>query len=110
MNSEYVTQLYKTEQQGTTTDDRGLTRLDVTPGCAFRSPSGRSSPSTRRGVGDLLERESRPHRDAVPDSIDRRYFDLSSTLTGPVFNRIWDTPRRTYAQKFKHVVEPIFTM
>ena len=31
VNTEYVTQIYKTVQEGKTIDDRGLTRLDVNP-------------------------------------------------------------------------------
>ena len=46
----------------------------------------------------------------MPDSIHRRYFTMSSTITGPVLTRIWNTPRRAYAQKFKHVIEPTLTL
>jgi hypothetical protein len=42
----------------------------------------------------------------VPDSVDRRFFDLQARITGPVFNRIFDKPNSTYATKFKHVIEP----
>jgi hypothetical protein len=31
-------------------------------------------------------------------------------LTGPVFNRVWDTPDNGYAEKFKHTVEPFVTV
>ena len=27
-------------------------------------------------------------------------------MTGPVFNRVWDTPDNGYAEKFKHAIEP----
>ena len=33
--------------------------------------------------------------------IARRYYDLQTSVTGPVFNRIW-TPKNGYAEKFKH--------
>jgi len=42
----------------------------------------------------------------VPEGIQRRYFELSSSITGPVFTKIFNTPGSTYAQKFKHVIEP----
>jgi hypothetical protein len=42
----------------------------------------------------------------VPEPIGRQYFDLLSRITGPVFNRIWNTPGNEYAEKFKHVIEP----
>ena len=32
--------------------------------------------------------------------------DLQSTVTGPVFTRIFNTPGSGYADKFKHVIEP----
>src|SRR4029079_3397057 len=44
----------------------------------------------------------------LPDPIERHYFTISSTITGPVFQRVWNTPKRVYAQKFKHVIEPTF--
>ena len=31
-------------------------------------------------------------------------------MTGPVLNRIWNTPNNGYAQKWKHVVEPTFSI
>lgn len=42
----------------------------------------------------------------VNDNLNRRYVTLQTQLTGPVFNRIWDTPDNRYAEKFKHSVEP----
>ena len=42
----------------------------------------------------------------IPEGIHRRYFDLTSSITGPVFTKIFNTPGSTYAQKFKHVIEP----
>ena len=35
---------------------------------------------------------------------------MSTTITGPVLTRIWNTPRKSYAQKFKHVIEPVFRL
>jgi hypothetical protein len=46
----------------------------------------------------------------VDDNLNRRYFTLQSQLTGPVFNRIWDTPGNGYAEKFKHTIEPLVTI
>ena len=45
-----------------------------------------------------------------PSRIGRQYFDLQTRITGPVFNRIWNTPGNGYAEKFKHVIEPTFTI
>jgi hypothetical protein len=42
----------------------------------------------------------------VPESVGRHYFDLTSRVTGPSFNKIFNTPGGGYAEKFKHVIEP----
>jgi LPS-assembly protein len=113
VGSEYVTQIWKTELQGTTTDDRGLTRVDVNP--VVRVPftkwpflSVNSSVSWRNTYwSESLDPTAGLQ---VPESVSRRYFDLQARMTGPVFNRIFDTPHNAYAQKFKHVVEPTLTV
>jgi LPS-assembly protein len=42
----------------------------------------------------------------VDNPLNRRFFTLSSQVVGPVFTRIWDTPDNSYAEKFKHSIEP----
>jgi LPS-assembly protein len=42
----------------------------------------------------------------VDDNLNRRFYTLQTQITGPVFNRIWDTPDSGYAEKFKHTIEP----
>jgi LPS-assembly protein len=44
------------------------------------------------------------------ESLNRRYFSVQSQIVGPVFNRIWDTPQSSYAEKFKHTIEPFLTV
>ena len=46
----------------------------------------------------------------VDASINRRFFTAQAQITGPVFNRIWDTPDNGFAEKFKHSVEPYVTV
>jgi LPS-assembly protein len=46
----------------------------------------------------------------VGDNLNRQYFTVQSQVTGPVFNRIWDTPGNGYAEKFKHSIEPYVTI
>jgi LPS-assembly protein len=46
----------------------------------------------------------------VEDNLDRRYFTVLSQITGPLFNRVWDTPDNGYAEKFKHSIEPSLTV
>jgi LPS-assembly protein len=43
-------------------------------------------------------------------NLNRQFFTLQSQITGPVFNRIWDTPDNGYAEKFKHSIEPSVTV
>ena len=31
-------------------------------------------------------------------------------MTGPVFNRVWNTPDNGYAEKWKHTIEPFFNV
>jgi len=42
----------------------------------------------------------------VQEPISRNYFEMQANFIGPVFNRIFDTPRMRYAQRWKHVIEP----
>jgi LPS-assembly protein len=108
VNSEYVTQIYKTEQEGVTRDDRGLTRLDVNP--VVRIPFTKWPFLTLNSTvswRDTYWTESLNTAGVqIPDSVNRRFFDLQARITGPVFNRIFDTPNNGYATKFKHVIEP----
>ena len=114
VNSEYVTQLYKTEDQGAT-----YRRPRPDPG---RRHPGRPHPvhevavpdgelQHHRGAAPTGARASiRPTGRADPREHRAKSFDFQARLTGPVFNRIFDTPNKAYAQKFKHVVEPTFTI
>ncbi|PYR06806.1 MAG: hypothetical protein DMF99_24935 [Acidobacteria bacterium] len=43
-------------------------------------------------------------------SLNRQYFSVQSQIVGPVFNRIWDTPQSSYAEKFKHTIEPFLNV
>lgn len=46
----------------------------------------------------------------IAEPITRRFFDMQSQVTGPVFARIFNTPNNGYAERFKHVIEPNFTI
>lgn len=108
VNSEYVTQIWKTNDQGTITDDRGLTRMDVNP--VVRIPFTRwqfltvNSSVSWRGTYWTESLDSAGVQ--IPQGVGRRFFDLRARITGPVFNRIFNTPGSSYAEKYKHVIEP----
>ncbi|MBP1607449.1 MAG: lptD, partial [Acidobacteria bacterium] len=46
----------------------------------------------------------------IDDSLFRDYFDLRADVVGPVLTRIWDTPDNGYAEKYKHLIEPNFSI
>jgi LPS-assembly protein len=111
VNGEYVTILRSTTEQDIKTRDQGLTRLDVMP--TLRVPFTRwpflsiNSSVAWRGT---YWTESLENGVQVPESVGRSYFDFSARFTGPVFNRIFNTPGNGYAEKFKHVIEPTFVV
>jgi lipopolysaccharide assembly outer membrane protein LptD (OstA) len=91
-----------------TTSDSGLGRVDVMPRIRF--------PFTRWPFftvnSSLAWRYTRWNESLalsgaqVPVPIDRAYFNMSAQVTGPVFNRVWNTPGGRYAEKIKHTIEP----
>jgi LPS-assembly protein len=112
VSSEYVTLVRSSTTNDVKTQDQGLTRLDVNP--TVRIPFTRwpfltlnSSVSWRATYWTESLDENRLQ---VPEAIGRRFFDFQTRITGPVFNRIWNTPGNGYAQKFKHVVEPTLSI
>ena len=112
LNSEYVTQIYKTVVQDTTTSDRGLSRIDVNP--VVRVPFTKwpflSVNSTVSWRDTYWTESLDPAGIQVPDGLNRKFFDLQARVTGPTFNRIFDRPNSGYATKLKHVIEPTFTV
>jgi hypothetical protein len=110
-SSEYVT-LIRSVKTATKTTDSGLSRVDLFP--TLRFPFTKLSFLTfNSSLGFRATRWSESQEDngtRLPEPISRRYFTMASTITGPVLTRIWNTPRRNYAQKFKHVIEPFVTL
>jgi LPS-assembly protein len=114
---EYV-HILSDRRDGTVESDLGLTRMDFSPRVRFPfkkwqwftvntsatwrdtyySRSYQIDPVTRTAVGVL------------DDNLNRRYFSVDSQITGPVFNRVWDTPDNGYAEKFKHSIEPFINL
>jgi LPS-assembly protein len=113
-NADYSTYIRKTIDSDVTVDDRGLTRYDVSP--TIRVPFTRlpfltvNSSASWRGTYWNESIDVAPPNRQIAEGIGRSFFSVESRVTGPVFNRIWDTPGNDYAEKFKHVVEPTFTV
>jgi LPS-assembly protein len=113
-NGEYVT-LVRSDKSGTTTIDRGLSRFDIYP--TLRFPFTRwqfltfnSSLTARATYWTESLEDPKNLNSQGADPIHRTYLDVSSRITGPVFTRIWNTPKRGWAQKFKHVIEPVVSI
>jgi LPS-assembly protein len=114
-SSEFVTLIRtdkRTDKLGTQVNDRGLSRIDVFP--TVRFPFTRwpfLTVNSAVGFRETYWSDSQnTNGTRLQDPIERHYFTLSSTITGPVLTRIFNTPRRAYAQKFKHVIEPTFRL
>lgn len=45
----------------------------------------------------------------VDSGVERHFATMTAQAVGPVFTRIWNTPDNSYAEKFKHTIEPVFT-
>ena len=112
VNSEYVTLERSSTTNDVKTQDQGLSRIDVNP--TLRIPFTRwpflTLNSTVSWRGTYWTESLDTNRAQVEEPIGRRYFDFQTRITGPVFNRIWNTPGNGYATKFKHVVEPTFSI
>jgi LPS-assembly protein len=110
-SGEFVT-LIRNAKTATSTTESGLSRIDLFP--TLRFPFTKLPFLTfNSSLGFRATRWSESLDDngvRVPEPINRRYFTMASTITGPVMTRIWNTPRRSYAQKFKHVIEPFVTL
>jgi len=111
MGAEYATMLRSTVNgAGITTQDQGLTRIDVNP--TLRIPFTRwpfLTVNSAIGWRGTYWTESLLNGMQVPESVSRQFFDLSARVTGPVFSRIFNAGA-TEGLKLKHVIEPVFTI
>lgn len=101
--------------------NRGLSRLDFSPQVRFPFKKWQwfTANSTLSWSNTYYSRSYDPagvdpntHQGTtiLDDNLTRRFLTFQTQLTGPVFNRIWDTPDNGYAEKFKHTVEPFVTV
>jgi lipopolysaccharide assembly outer membrane protein LptD (OstA) len=110
--TEYVYLLHDV-RSGATEDNRTLSRMDFTPQVRFPFKKWQwfTINSTAGWRDTYYSRSINPATNAVADDdVNRRFFTLQAQLLGPVFTRIWDTPENSYAEKFKHSIEPFLTI
>jgi LPS-assembly protein len=112
VNSEYVTLERSNTVNSVKTSDQGLSRVDVNP--TLRIPFTKWPYLTFNSIvswrGTYWTESLDDQRVQVPEPVGRRLFDFQTRITGPVFNRIWNTPDGSYAKKYKHVIEPTFSI
>ena len=113
VSGEYAA-IEKSDQTASINLDRSLQRVDVTP--LARIPFTRwpfltinSSIAWRQTYWTKSQEPGTGNQPVIDEGISRGYADLQATVTGPVFNRIFNTPGSGYADKFKHVIEPSVT-
>jgi LPS-assembly protein len=113
LSSEYARLAY-TRTTADASYDQGLSRVDVTPTLqipltAWPFLSARTSIAWRNTFwSESLDPSSSLQN--VEEAVSRHMLDFQTTLTGPIFSRIWNTPDNGYAERFKHVIEPTLTI
>jgi hypothetical protein len=110
--AEYARLAWWTTSNGVRSDDRSLSRADVSPTVqlpltAWPFLSGRASVtwhttwwSESRDAGRLQ----------VDTPLMRNYAEMRVSLTGPILARVWDTPGSALGERLKHVIEPELTV
>lgn len=91
------------------TDDRSLGRIDFSPRLRypFKHWQWLTVNSSLAWRDTFYTRSQDPISGTVlDDNLNRQFFAFQADLSGPIFNRLWDTPDNGYAEKFKHTIEP----
>ena len=119
VTSEYVRVESKQYSNTREATSNGLHRIDVTPAVRFpfnkiaflslnttvRFPNTFWSDSL---MTDIVN--DSPVTARVGSPISRRFMEISADVNGPTLVRIWDAPNATYAQRFRHSIEPFFSV
>jgi hypothetical protein len=112
LNSEYGYLPYRSVENGLVTLDKSLHRFDIAP--TARIPMSKltfltvnSSASFR---STYYSRSFDEHNLPIDAPLSRNYLALRSSVIGPVFSKVWDTPDSSRTQRMKHVIEPTFAV
>ena len=107
VGGEFVRLVHGTRQGDAPFVNQGLTRIDVMPQLRVPFTRWKFLPMDAYvAFRETWYSESLEGGVRVPEPIHRQYVRMGGSVTGPVLTRIWNTPTRDYAEKFKHVVEP----
>jgi LPS-assembly protein len=110
---EYVGIVRSTIADDVEIDNKGLSRFDVSP--TVRVPFTKwqflTVNSAASWHGTYWTKSQDPlSREPLDTGVGRSYYDFQSRITGPVLNRIFNTPGGGFAEKYKHVIEPSLTI
>jgi LPS-assembly protein len=110
---EFVNIVRSTISEDVELSNQGLSRFDVSP--SVRVPFTRWQFLTVNTAvawrGTYWSESLDPATgNQIESALGRHFFDFQSRITGPVFNRIFNTPGGGYAEKYKHVIEPTLTV
>jgi LPS-assembly protein len=92
-------------------DDRGLIRFDARP--SVSSPVAQWPFLNVNAVATwhtTWYSESQQRSVRLDEPVTRNYLDARADAVGPTLARVWNTPDNGYADKFKHVIEPTFSV
>jgi LPS-assembly protein len=120
VNTEYVRIEQKTFKSDRTLDENGdlsLDRLDIVPAVRFpfnklafltfnTTAQFRNTFWTDSMLVNVVNGVEQVPGTRLDAPISRRFVELSADVNGPTLVRIWDAPKSTYAQRFRHSIEP----
>jgi LPS-assembly protein len=111
--------LEKAQRTAARTSDQGLVRTDFSPqirypfrrwqwftvnsSLGWRNTFWSRSLATPRNINTVVPEFT---NETTADNIVRSLFTMQAQVVGPVFTRIFNTPGNTYAERFKHSIEP----
>ena len=118
VNSEFVRIEQKTFKSDRTLDrNDSLDRLDIVPAVRFpfnkiafltfnATAQFRNTFWTDSMLVNIVDGVESATTTRLNAPISRRFLELSADMNGPTLVRIWDAPKSTYAQRFRHSIEP----
>ncbi len=107
-NSEYANIVRFNTTDDVKRDDQGLTRLNVSPSLQFPLTKWPflSIRSSITWHNTYWTESLGTDRRQIDEALFRQYYDMRTSLTGPILTKVWNTPDAGYAERIKHVFEP----